>query len=206
MVCTIYAIACLRLYTGSTTMLLLGSSFEKMPILSLRTGRCIGKVVGHVINPHKLCVDALWCDVKGEKQPLIIIVADIREVSPKGVIVDDHQVAVAPEEMIRLKPIIELGFELLDKKVLSGRLMMGRVTDYAVDNDSFIIRKIYAKPSVWNMLKTNRFTIDRAQVIEVSHNYVRVVDTRISKSESVRAKKIQSASLVPSASASITEE
>ena len=136
----------------------------------------------------------------------MILVADIREVTTQGVIVDDHQVAVTPDETIRLQPIIDLAFELIDKKVISGHITIGRVDDYAVDKDSLIIQKIYARPSVWSMLKSSRLTFDRSQVVEVSHKYVRVNDSRIKSTTGVRKKKIQSPALVPSASASTIEE
>ena len=187
-------------------MLFLGSTFEKMPILSLRTSTCVGHVIGHLINPHKLKVDALWCAMKGEKEPHLILLSDIREITTQGVIVDDHQVAVTPDETVRLQPIIDLAFELIDKKVVSGHITIGRVDDYAVDKESLVIQKIYARPSVWNMLKSSRLTYDRSQVVEVSHKYVRVADSRVKSSAPVRKKKIQSPSLVPSASASTIEE
>lgn len=160
-------------------MLLLGSSFAKMPVLSLRTGTTVGKVVGHLINPHKLTIDALWCQMIASKNVQLILVQDVREISTKGIIVNDHSVALDTDEAIRLKPIIEIAYELLGKKVISGKLPVGKVSDYAVENESFSIQKLYVNPNVLARLKTNRLTIDRSQIVEVSHKYVKIKDSRV---------------------------
>ncbi len=188
-------------------MLLLGSSFGKFPLLSLRTGTIVGSIVGHLINPHKLRVDALWCKVGGFKQPKLLLVQDIREVSPRGVIIDDHEILVDPEDVIRLKAIIDLQFDLIDKKVISGRLPIGKVADYALEGDGFIIQKIYVEPNIWNKIKTSRLTIDRSQIIEVSHRYVKVKSADIKeKSESQGVLRQSRLSSSPASSASVTDE
>jgi hypothetical protein len=188
-------------------MLLLGSSFGEIPLLSLRTGSAIGSVVGHLINPHTLKVDALWVRIGGFKQPFLLLIQDIREVSLQGIVINDHDVAIEPSEALRLKPIIDLNFELIDKKVVSSHLPIGKVADYALNKDSFMIEKLYVEPTVWKKLQANRLTIDRTQIIEVSHTHVRVKGTEIKESTG-RLKNVPQSPLssAPPASASVTEE
>lgn len=188
-------------------MLLLGSSFGKIPLLSLRTGSTIGSIVGHLINPHSLKVDALWVRIGGFKQPFLLLIQDIREVSHQGIVINDHDVVIEPDEALRLKPIIELNFELIDKKVISSHLPIGKVADYALNKDSFMIEKLYVEPTAWKKLQANRLTIDRTQIIEVSQTHVRVKGTEV-KEATKRLKSIRQASLssAPPASASVTEE
>ena len=188
-------------------MLLLGSSFGKIPLLSLRSSTRVGSIVGHLINPHKLKIDALWCKVGGFKEPRLLLIQDIREVSPSGIIIDDVDVLIESGEAIRLKSILELQFELIDKKVISGRFAIGKVADYALDREGFIVQKLYVEPNIWNKIKTNRLTIDRSQVPEVSHRYIKV------KGSEVREKKVAprqstqpSLSSASSLNASVTEE
>jgi len=187
-------------------MLLLGSSFENMPVLSLRTGTAVGKVIGHLINPHKLCIDAMWCRMNGIRDAQLVMVRDIREVSIKGVIVDDHEVAIDQSDAIRLQSIIDLAYDLVGKKVISGRLPIGKVSDYAVEINSFTIQKLYASPGVLAKLKTTKLTIDRAQIIEVSQKYVKVSDSRVPARTLRKAVPRNQPSLSPSASASTTSE
>jgi hypothetical protein len=192
---------------NNISMLLLGSSFAKFPLLSLRTGSVVGSIVGHLINPHKLKIDALWCQTGSKSKPMLLLPQDIREVSPKGVIIDDDDVLLAPNEAIRLRQIIELRFEIIDKKVVSGRFTLGKVADYALERDGFTIQKLYVEPSIWNKIKNNRLTIDRSQIIEVSHREVKVKSSDIAEKNPVlRAVRQSGLSSAPSFNASRTEE
>lgn len=190
----------------TTYMLILGSSFASFKILSLRSGTPVGTVIGHLINPHKLRIDGLWCKASVSKKPLLLLAQDIREISPSGIVVDDEDVMVDPSEVIRLKTIIDLHFELLEKKTLSGRLPLGKVADYAVDSDTLFVQKLYISPAIWKKIKTERLTIDRSQIIEVSHSYVRVSGGEQKSSPRLRSKTQRSLSPTPSLSASDTAE
>jgi sporulation protein YlmC with PRC-barrel domain len=122
-------------------------------------------------------------------------------------VIDDHNVVLEPAEALRLKPIIELRFELLGKKVISSHFPIGKVADYALDRDTFSIQKLYVEPTAWKKLQSSRLTIDRSQVIEVSQSHVRVKGTEI-KEKSSRLKTMPQPSLssASSAIASLTEE
>jgi uncharacterized protein YrrD len=157
----------------------MGSSFQDMPVLSLRTGSRVGRVVGHLINPHKLRIDALWCQVGSVRAPRLVVIDDLRETTPGSVIIDDENVAIDPSDAIRLGPVIDMSYELLDKKVISGRIPLGRVCDYAVDSGDFSVQKIYASPNVWSALKTSKLIYDRSQIVEVSQTYVKVTDSAV---------------------------
>lgn len=188
-------------------MLLLGSSFGKFPIMSLRTGTNIGSVIGHLINPHKLKIDALWCKVGRYREHRLLLPQDIREVSPSGVVIDDDDTLIEQEEAIRLSPIIELKFDLIDKKVVSGRMPLGKVVDYAVERDGFTIQKLYVEPNIWNKIKINRLTVDRSQIIEVSHRYIKVKGSELRvKKPSAKLASQPRLSSAPSFNASVTEE
>jgi hypothetical protein len=162
-------------------MLLLGNSFAKIPVLSLRNGGVIARITGHLINPHSLKIDGLWCKTAAQKHIHLLLPQDIREITPKGAIVNDLSSLSEPGEVVRLKKIIDLHFELLDKKVLSGRFSIGKVLDYSVNRDTFMIEKLYVTPPVWGRFKSDRLTIDRSQVVEVSHHHIRVSEARITE-------------------------
>jgi hypothetical protein len=189
-------------------MLLLGSSFAKIPLLSLRIGRPVGSIVGHLINPHTLKIDALWCKLHTSKKPMLLTALDIREMGPKGIIVNDVDVAIDPDEAVRLKPIIDLNYDLIDKKVISGHLSIGRVADYAVDQTSMYIQKIYVEPSLLGRLKSSRLTIDRTQIIEVSPTYVKVAGGEKPVKKQARRRLAQSplSPMPAGASTSLTKE
>lgn len=188
-------------------MLLLGSSFAKMPLLSLRIGSPVGFVVGHLINPHSLKIDALWVKIGGFKEHYLLLFKDIREVTLNGIVIDDHDVVISPSDALRLQPIISLKYELLGKKVIASRLPIGKLVDYALDRDSFFVQKLYVSPTAWKKLQTDRLTIDRSQIIEVSQTYIRVKSSEV-KNEQASRRPVQqpSFSVLPSASTSTIEE
>ncbi len=160
-------------------MLLLGATFRDMNVLSLRIGAPIGKVVGHLINPHNLKVDAVWVKIGGHREPLLIIQQNIREVTPDGLIIDDYTSASETDDLVRLQPIIELHFELLDKKVISGHFSIGKVADYAVDSLDMSIQKLYIKPGLSSVIKSTQLVVDRRQIIEVSQRHIKVSDPKV---------------------------
>lgn len=186
-------------------MLLLGSSFAKIPILSLRTGAKVGNVVGHLINPHSLTVDALWIKKLSGKTPHLLLPSFIRETSPKYIVINDEDALEDPDELVRLHKIIDMKYELLGKKVVSGKLAIGKVIDYAVDSEHYTIQKLYASPSIWNTFKNSRLTIDRSQIVAVSHKKVIVEDTRIRSGQKATSQP-EIAPLPMSSSASTISE
>lgn len=186
-------------------MLLLGSSYKKIPLLSLRVGAVVGSVVGHVINPHNLTIEALWVRVGGYQTPQLLLPQDIRETSPRGIIINDTDVVIDQSDAVKLQKILEMNFELIHKKVISGRLPIGKVGDYAIDADSYVIQKLYVDPNILRQLRSDRLTIARSQVVEVSHTYVKVKSSEIR--ESSPGRQTSSASLpFPVASSSFTRE
>lgn len=187
-------------------MLLLGSSFAKFPIMSLRTGTTVGSVVGHVINPHKLSVDALWCRVYSQKDPLLLFRQDIRDLSPKAIIIDDVDVLCDRGDAIRLESIIALKFELLGKKVISGRLPLGKVADYALDRDGLLVQKLYVEPSIIGRIKSAHITIDRSLIIEVSPQYVKVKGSEVRAQQKTSSLRRAQLSPATSPSAATIEE
>jgi hypothetical protein len=178
-------------------------------VLSLRGGGKIAEVVGHLINPHNLRVDALWCYRIGSKTPLLLLPVDIREISPRAVAVNDISSLSDPEDVVRLTSMIELHFSLVGKKVISGKIPRGKITDYAVDRDSLVIQKIYVTPPVWGRFSTTQFLVDRSQVTEVTPHYVKIQGGDI-KNTSPAVKKHtlrtpQSASSISASADTISE-
>jgi hypothetical protein len=187
-------------------MLILGNSFTKMPVLSLRNGGRIARVVGHLINPHTLKIDGIWCTTAVSKKYFLLLPTEIREVTLKGVIVNDLSSLSDPDEVVRLKKIIDLHFDLLGKRVISGRMPAGKVIDYAVDRDTFMVQKLYITPSIWGKLQAERLTVDRSQIIEVSHRYVKIQDGSITSKKKALVQHQHSDYSLGSASAATTSE
>ena len=88
----------------------------------------------------------------------------VRNFSTRGIIIDDHNHLSDPDELVRLQPIIDLSFELIGKPVLAGTQKIGKVAEYAIDQNSMFIQKLYVQPPVWKGISNNRLTFDRTSV------------------------------------------
>ncbi len=159
------------------SMLQLSSAILNVPILSLRTSDVIATAIEPIINPTNLKIEGFYCDDALEKKQLILLCQDIRDIVADGFIVDDHERLVDPQELVRLKDVLDLHFELLGKPVeTTGKDKVGKVSDYAVETSSMYIQKIYASRSLFKSLTGGSLSIDRSQVLEVNDKRIIIND------------------------------
>jgi sporulation protein YlmC with PRC-barrel domain len=154
-------------------MLLLSTKLHNIPLISIRSGVRIGTVLSPIINPHNLHIDAFWCEIATSKTNKVVLDMDIRDFSLKGILIDDHLGLSDPDELVRLSAVIELDYTLEGKAVLASKHKIGKVTDYAIDNASLYIQKLYVQPPVWKAnIGGTRLTFDRSSVIEVTDTHI----------------------------------
>lgn len=178
-----------------------------MTVGSIRSSGRIGRVVDIVINPHNLHIDGITCRIVGERRNQLISPSDVRDISPKAVVIDDHDRLMDPEDAVRLKPIMELGFSLEKLKAYVGSRRVGTVEDFAVDQQSLFIQKIYVQPTLLGRLSTDRLVFSRSQVHEVTKSKIVFIDS--SKVKDKAKLKVPHPSLTlaqPSLSTSLTNE
>lgn len=187
-------------------MLIQGSCFKAMAVGSIRSAGRIGKVVGIIINPHNLHIDGITCRVVGQRGDQIISPSDIRDISPKAVVIDDHDRLLEPNDAIRLKPIIDLGFSLDRLKAYVGKKRVGVVIDFAVDQQSLFIQKIYVQPTFLGRLSTDRLVFGRSQVSEVTKSKIIFIDSSKEKAKDRNSIRAGVAMPQPSLSTSLTKE
>lgn len=159
-------------------MLKLSSTLLDQPILSLRTGGPVGTTVEPIINPDNLAIVGFYCyDPHQPKQPLVLLPQDIREWIPQGFAVNDFDVLSEPDDLVRLKKIIELRFELIGKTVYTQRKKrLGRVNDYAVNTESFHIQKLYVSQNIFKNFSGAALSVDRNQIIEITDKKIIIKD------------------------------
>ena len=158
-------------------MLQLSGYLLNLPILSLRSGGPIATITAPIINPHRLAIEGFYVLDSTDKQELILLCQDIRELSPQGFIVNDHDVLVQAEDLVRLQQVLALNFELMGKpiKTTSGE-SVGKVGDYAVETSSMYVQKLYASRSFWKSLASGSLSIDRSQIVEITNRHIVIHD------------------------------
>lgn len=154
-------------------MLQLSASILNKPVLSLRTGRPVATAVAPIFNPNNLKVEGFYCDDNQDGTRLILLYQDIREVSPAGFIINDHDVLAEPEDLVRLKDVLELNFELLGKHVeTASKEKVGKVSDYAVETTTMYVQKLYVSQSLLKSFTGGSLSVDRSQVIEITNRRI----------------------------------
>lgn len=156
--------------------------------MSLQTGAEIGRASQLIIDPRQLKIVAFYC--KGPRldvNPAILNVSDIREIGSIGLIVDSADVLMSPDDLVRLKEVLDFNFQLEGKTVVneSGH-KLGQVTNYTLDGTMLYVMKIHVRPGGWRAWKVTELIIDRNQIIEVTDDEVVVSDARDKKKERVR--------------------
>lgn len=158
-------------------MLQLSGTMLNRQVLSLRTGSPIAQMVGPIINPDNLKIEGFYCEDYEEKKQSILLYQDIRDVLPQGVVVNDFDALSDPSELVRLKKVLDLEFELIGKPVETlSKDKVGKVNDYAFETATMYIQKIYVSQSILKSLTGGSLSIDRNQIQEITPKRVIIND------------------------------
>ncbi|MFI5271194.1 MAG: hypothetical protein ACHQT9_04075 [Candidatus Saccharimonadales bacterium] len=150
-------------------MLQLSATLLNKAVLSLRTGSPVANVQSVIVNPNNLKIEGFYCQDKFSKEILILLVQDIREILPQGFVVNDHDVLVEEEDLVRLKDVLELNFNVINKQVVTiDKQKVGKVSDYAAETTSMYIQKLYVSRSIFKSLSNGTLSIDRSQINEIT--------------------------------------
>jgi uncharacterized protein YrrD len=159
-------------------MLQLSASLLNRPVLSLRTGGVVATTTTPIINPTNLKIEGFYCnDAFERKKILVLLYQDIRDVIAQGFVINDHDVLAEPEELVRLKSIMDLRFELEGKPVVTvSKQKVGKVVDYSTETTTMFIQKIYIGQSLFKNLTGGSLGIDRTQIVEITDRKVVIQD------------------------------
>jgi len=162
-------------------MLTLGQPLLGKNILSLRIGGPIGIATEALINPNNLKIEG-WYATDSKKAASILLSQDIRDILPQGFVVDDHEALTHPDELIRLKETIGHQFSLIGKPVYTtGKKRLGKVNDYAFEKNAFFVQKLYVSQSILKSFNGGTLTIDRTQIVEITHQRITVKEATVNE-------------------------
>jgi uncharacterized protein YrrD len=151
-------------------MLVNGSQLIDTPIMGLHTGAELAKTKTPIIDPSNLKIVAY--EVDGpllDQRPSLIRIADIREMSDIGLIVDSSDEFISIDDVIAIKKIYDLNFRLIGLNVVDElKHKIGRVSEYNINTSTFIIEQLGVKPGILKSLAEHELLIHRSQIIEIS--------------------------------------
>lgn len=160
-------------------MLLLGSRLIGTPIMGLQTGARLAITKMPIIDPSNLKITAY--EVEGPlltERPSLIMITDVRELSNIGMIINGNDEFIGVNDVIAIKKIYDLGFRLLGLPVIDElKHKLGKVVDYSIDTDSFVIQQLSVKQGVIKSLTDTELLIHRSQIVEINNHAIIVRTT-----------------------------
>ena len=157
-------------------MLVLGTQLLNTPVMSLQTGAELARTKAPVIDPRTLSVMAYELDgALLDQHPSLLRIADVREVSDIGMIVDSSDEFVGLDDIIKLKEVYELHFPLIGLSVVDDKKhKLGKVEDYSLEMGGFVIQQISVRRPIFKSLGDSELLIHRSQIIEINDTTITV--------------------------------
>jgi len=168
-------------------MLLLGSRLLNTPVMSLQTGTRLASTVRPLIDPANLRLLAYEVDgpLLAEK-PSFVRTADIREYGRLGMIIDSNDELVGMDDVIQLKKLHELSFNLIGLNVIDEhKRKLGKVDDYTLDTSDFLIQQLNVKRGFIKGFTDTGLLVNRSQIIEINNTSVIVKAPSVKSAEPV---------------------
>lgn len=153
-------------------MLMVGSNMTNFPVLSLHVGGEIARTKRAIIDPEDLKIIAYTLEgaiIQNDPEVgNILDLADVRELSEKGFIVDSADVFTTRDDVVKLDEIMSLDFNLVGLKVVDQRgKKLGKIVDYTIDSGSFMVYQLIVQRPVMSSFIDPQLTINRSQIVEI---------------------------------------
>ena len=159
-------------------MLVYNSKLINMPVLSVQTGRPVGYISSAIVDPDSLKILAFRLNggiVSGSEN--LLDVNSVREYSSIGLVIDDADELVSSDDVVKIKKVIELNFDLLNLKVETKKgTKLGKVIDFTVTSEDFIVKQIIVKRPLVKSLTDPELTIPRSEIVEVTDYKIIIKD------------------------------
>ncbi|MBR2839841.1 hypothetical protein IKE82_00705 [Candidatus Saccharibacteria bacterium] len=159
-------------------MLVYNSHLTGTPILSVQAGGPIGQIVSSIVDPDNLKIIGFY--IIGptiDPDHNILDTKSVREYSNYGMVIDSVDELVAPSDVIRIKQVLDLNFDLLTLKVETKKgSKLGQLIDFTVNSDDFLVQQIIVKRPLVKRFMDSELTISRKEIVEVTDYKIIVRD------------------------------
>ena len=159
-------------------MLIYHSKLSNFPVLSVQDSGRIATIVRPIIDPDNLQIIAFRAfGAIGENGGNILDAKSIREYSNLGVVIDSRDEFVNDTDVVKIKNVLELNFDLIGLKVETKKgSKLGRIIDYTVTENDFLVQQVIVKRPTIKSFLDPELTIPRAEIIEVTDDKIIVKD------------------------------
>lgn len=150
----------------------------RRPVLSLRTGSTVATTGSPIINPNNLKIEGFYCiDAEDRKKTVVLLYQDIRDILAQGFVINDYDVLAEPSELVRLKDVLAIQFNIMGKSVVTvSKEKVGKVSDYATELETMYIQKLYLTQSLLKNITGGALVIDRSHIVEITDKKIVIQD------------------------------
>ncbi len=158
-------------------MLIFREQFIGSTVASVQSGLPCGRITSFVVDPSKLAVSLLAIDeLQGRSY---LMPSDIRFVSGQRVIIDAEEKLSDKDDLLRHQELIAQNFDPIGCSVVTeSRKKLGKVTNYAIDDTSWQIAKLYVTAGIFGNPLQQEQIIDLADVVSTESKKIIVRDLR----------------------------
>jgi uncharacterized protein YrrD len=165
-------------------MLMFNQKIISQSVASIQASHKIGQVVDFLIDPRNLSIPVLYVESQLNPEPLVLYTSDIANTSMHGILIDHNDLLMETEGLVRLQKLIDIGFELINKSVVTeDGSKLGRIASFVFDSNTWLILKLHVKQSLVKNINSSELIIHRQQIVKVSDKEITV------KSTAIRSKK-----------------
>lgn len=174
-------------------MILLGSALIGHSVMSLQTGNKVGDTIQPLIDPADLSIVAYTVNGLFTHDTMLVRLADVRELSDIGFIIDSIDELITPTDVIRVKQLSELNFTLGGITVRDKRgHKLGKVIDYTIETTTFLIQQLIVRRPLMYRLNDAELVIHRSQIVEINNDSI-VVHSQVEPKKESRHATLQTA-------------
>ena len=176
-------------------MLVYNSRLIGTPILSVQAGGLIGHIKEAIVDPNDLKIIAfkLSGPLFHKTNTNILTVTSIREYSNYGIVIDSAEELVSPEDVVKIKNILDLNFSLIGLKAeTKKKSKLGKVIDFTASSNDFSIQQIVVKRPLAKSFLDPELIISRKEIVEITDYKVIIKDE-----EKVIKEKAEKEDFVP---------
>ena len=159
-------------------MLVYNSKLIGTPVLSVQASGAIAEITAPVVNPDNLKILAfkLQGPVVNATNNLLDV-KSVRDYSPLGMVIDDNDELIGPEDVVKIKEVLDLNFDLIGLKVETKKgSKLGKITDFTLTSEDFTIQQIIVKRPTIKSFMDPELTIHRREIVEITDYKVVVKD------------------------------
>jgi hypothetical protein len=142
--------------------------------MGLQTGSELARTSKAIISPKTLEVVAY--ELEGpllDQSPSILRIADVREFSDIGIIVDSSDEFVGLDDIIKIKEIYDLNFSPIGMHVVDEKKhKLGKVDSYTIETGAFLIQQLLVKRPLLKSLNDAHLLIHRTQITEINDHEI----------------------------------